>query len=650
MFAVSPATLGAFAYRTALRLPVLCVFTSICSLVAKAALARYYPTPEVGQVYKHPAHKYLIETSYTELACPLVWGFGHFALRQVKAHQEAKGKQHFEKFRKDPSQTSPLKAATSYRNSDALYATGIKSRDSNQIEKAVSHFKEGLEKGHTGCAVALGQLCLAGIYGEKDTAFARAKTYFQQNKSPFSVYLLNLTELMQSCPVNARDTLFAMYQGDSSKFGTTFSTAEEIDFPILVANRLSLPQSTKTDFYNCALQHLKSPFQQGQAHYQLYQLTGERTHLEQAVSFEHNRARLDLALILRDEVELDNDKRALELLLSIPKDKRTTEISTLIAHFYLTGFGTNICSPTAATEHYGNAQPSTGPIDSTLYFDALAKLLLGCSAEERKEFCLVANEIEQTIRWQTEIPPLEALPGTLDLSLAIAKGLRSKLIDSSNNTLRRTTEHEQKVTLVQKLLLFSAQQNALPALTRTSAYKELGNLQTLLGKRDDAITSYKDSLAVDDTDPEPLMGLYALYNAKKQTDKAIAELKKAAEKKHPPAMHLYGLHLRMKCPPDIIKVKTGLFTSVDEEKENKKSQPSKDLILAAAGAPEPYKMAVTYCQQKGWHTGSSVSAIRTRSASVISTASTTSQAPLRVITTFSNGTPPPSYHENQESS
>jgi len=256
--------------------------------------------------------------------------------------------------------------------------------------------------------------------------------------------------------------------------------------------------------------------------------------------------------------------------------------------------------------------------------------------------------MDSTIRWQTKIPSLEAPPGTLDLALAISEHLLKKLLNE-NNSLRRSPEYEQRVSLAQKLLLFSAQQSALPVLTRTSAYKQLANVQILLGNKEEAITSYRESLAVDDTDPEPLMGLYVLYNANKLPVKAIAELKKAAEKKYPPAQHLYGLHLRKECPPDIVKVSTGLFTSVEEEKENKKSQPGKDFILAAARASEPYKDAVTYCQQKGWNTGIVVSSLgRGRSASTMSTASTTSQAPpLRVITNIPNGSRPPSYHEIQ---
>lgn len=638
MFTVSPATIGAIAFQVALRTPVLCIFTSLCSLAAKAALARYYPKPEVGQVYKHPAHKYLIETSYTELACPLVWGFGHFALRQVKAYQEAKGKEFFAQHQKDPSQTSPLKkAAISYRDPNALYTMGIKLRNSNQIEKAASHFEEGLKKGHTGCAIALGQLCLTGLYGDKETAFERAKSYFKQDKSPFSAYLVNLAELMQSCPANTIETLFTMYQSDSNKFGTAFSTAEEIDFPILVANRLSLSREIKTAFYNCVPQHLKSPFQQGQAHYQLYQLNKDKTHLEQAVTFEHNQARFDLALLLRDEVEIGNDKRALEYLLSIPKDKRTTEISTLIGHFYLTGFGTD-CNPTSATEHYYNAQPLTGPTDSTFYFDALAQLLLQCTEDERKEFCLAANEMDQTIRWQTTIPSSGAPKGTLDLALAISESLQANLLERSNNTLRRTNENPQRITLVQKLLSFTAQQIALPVLTRTSAYNQLANLQTLLGKREEAITSYKASLEVDDTDSELLMKLCALYTLNKQPKNAFAELEKAAKKNHPQAQFLLG---KLLCEP--VKAKN-MFGFI-EEKENPQFPKGKNLILSAAKATEPDEDALAFCKKMKWETG------RGRSASTMSIASTTSQAPpLRVITNFSNGSRPPSYQEVQETS
>ena len=644
MFTVSPAALGALAFQAALHTPVLCTFASLYSLFRKALLSQTYPTPEIRLVYQHPSHKYFVETSYTELACPLVWGFGHLALHYVKAHQEAKGKQLFQQHQNDTSQTTPLKKAVSYRNREALYAWGIKSRDSGKIEEAASYFEEGLKKGHTGCAVALGQLCLAGLYGVKDTAFERAKTYFQKDNSPFSAYLINLAELMQSCPP-ARDTLFTMYQSDSNKFGTTFSTAEEIDFTILVANRLSLSNEAKTTFYNCALQHLKSLFQKGQAHYQLYLLNGERTHLEQSVNFEHNRARLDLALILRDEVDFESNQRALKLLLSIPKDKRTTEISTLIGHLYLTGFGTNACNPTAALEHYSDAQPSTGPTDSILYFDALANLLLSCLADERKEFCLAASEMaNKTIRWQTTIPSIEAEPGTLDLALAISQGLLAKLLLNGNNMILQTAENQQRITLVQKLLLFSAQHSALPALTRTSAYKQLANLQTLLGKKEEAIISYNDSLVVDDTDLEPLMGLYALYNAKIQHKEAIAVLEKAAKMNHPPAQYLYGLYLRKIFPPDTIK--TGLIFKEEEEKENKKSQPGKDLILAAAKAP--YTEAVTYCQKKGWKTGIVASSIgRGRSGSTMSTASTTSRATLSINTNVGNlhsNTRPPSYH------
>ena len=560
-----------FLYSVAYYSP-LSPLVSLYEIFQKAVLSKRY-SEEVGELYQHPSHRYYVEKTYGELACPLVWLIGHLALFALQAYRKGKGEALYQADKKDPqNQLKALEtAAQHYRNQEAIFALGIRLKDELQNERAKTFLKVALEMGHPEAAFPLGELYLA--LGE----VAEAAVCLQKVQTPYARLLETLA------PLTANQMLLQAIQTAKPK---TQNEWEQLILAFAIGNKQQ--SELAKALLQCCIDHFSSQEYQGKADFELFGLSLNTDHLKQGAMLGNIDAAVALSNLLRGSQDVNEQREALRLLEAIAPENRPQEASLLVGHSYLAGFGCNA--------DFGKAQggyreaESKGATKHTAYFVALTELLKRSSAEEQREFLVAVSELDASLRWKTTIPPYDSPADSMVvLALAVANSLDKKLV--RRNAIFPQADLEHKIALVQKLFHFSST-HALPLLAQREALFRLGRLYTLQQNLEGAIKVYQACLEIGN-DPAANLKLYHLfiYKSKQKGDgdyqtaltclqAAVNEYDQGDDEKGAQVLYAYG----------------AILVAEGQNKENFNTKEGRRLIIKAAQLGD--KVAIDTCRTK----------------------------------------------------
>jgi len=593
----------------ALLLSPLCTFVSVAEIAVKTFTP--HPKQPIGHDFNCSCHRYIVEKTYAEMACNLVWIVGHIALLALYAYRRGKGEALYQQFKTDNTQIAALKdAANIYRHEEAIRALGMLLKE-DQPENAIFYLKADVATGNNRSCLDLGQLYL--ITGKPQLA----KAAFSKDPSSFAKYLAELSDLLQ-------ENAYQYIANSPAKFDTSFNDTE------CLALTLAVKTGNKT-FFECAYKHLPAGAQKAVAahalghfkeaaelghpdaiyHYAL-QLKTEGCLVEantwlakisyDRISFKDDAQRIVAACVfgnlqaaialgnhnaMREHAVLlksgNNFDEAREWFESIPFDLLTIDEREWLAHVNFAGlFGPQNLKK--AVELYNVINRTPDKTKDSQYFGTLAQLLTQRTAEERTTFFDLASTY-----------PYLQNPTVCkeDLAFFVAKILAAL---------------SQSLDLAAALFLHTKTQSPHP--TALTAALQLAKILALLKKPVEAIKTYQEILNRCSEYTEAAIAYFeftkktedvnsgyfkeATEYLKKVVDVSIQNETTSLDAAH--AMYLWGGYLLANHKKEQSKQLTSFLSG--KENMEPKNLPGQDCILKAAQLG--HQKAREVCLGKNW--------------------------------------------------